>query len=87
MKRELLVAIRELLDEKLDEKLEPIKAQQQEDHVLIKALMHAVEVHDAKIENLTLTGARIEGRVTGIEGRVTGIEGRPHRYRRRCQGA
>jgi chromosome segregation ATPase len=76
MDKELLAAIGDLLDQKLDEKLEPIKSQQWEDHEIIKALMHASEVDGAKIDSLTWSVAHVEGGLTGVDEKVTGIEGR-----------
>jgi len=72
MDKELLNAISELLEEKL----EPIRSQQQEDHAIIKALMHASEVEKAEIDGIKWTVARIEGRLTMVEGRLTGVEER-----------
>jgi chromosome segregation ATPase len=71
MDRELLTAINELLDKKL----EPIRSQQQEDHAIIKALMHTSEVENAEIDGLKWTVTHIEGRLTVIEDRLTGVEG------------
>ncbi len=70
MDKELFNAISELLDEKL----EPIKSQQQEDHAIIKALIHASEVEKAEIDGIELTVAHIEGRFTVVEKRLTGVE-------------
>jgi chromosome segregation ATPase len=72
MDKELLNAISELLEEKL----EPIRSQQQEDHAIIKALMHASEVEKAEIDGIKWTVARIEGRLTMVEDRLTGVEER-----------
>ena len=66
---ELLVAMSDMMDQRLDEKLEPLKKDMSE----VKDRVTNIENRVTNIENRV---TNIENRVTNIENRVTNIENR-----------
>ena len=66
---ELLVAMSNMMDQRLDEKLEPLKKDMSE----VKGRVTNIENRVTNIENRV---TNIENRVTNIENRVTNIENR-----------
>ena len=55
-------------------RLDLIESQQSENTQLIKALLHASEVHKADIDNLTHAVARVEGEVKELRNDLSAIE-------------
>ena len=58
----------------IDNRLEAIESQQSENIQLIKALIHASEVHKADKDNLTHAVARVEGEVKELRNDLSTIE-------------
>lgn len=70
MNNELLNAISDLLDKKL----EPIKSQLDENTQILKALEHKVDVVKSEQENMKYDIAHIKGDVEAIKKDITNVE-------------
>ena len=74
MNKEDLKAIAELLNEKLDEKLEPIKSQLQEDTEILKALEHSSVVNKAEMDRVSNDIAHISGHLKSIDENIDAVK-------------
>ncbi len=81
MNNELLSAISDLLDNKLDLKLEPVNTkldsigtQVKENTAMIKALRHSSEINKATLDKISLDVAYIKGDVEKIKKDLSVVE-------------
>ena len=73
---ELLVAMSNMMDQRLDEKLEPLKKDMSEVKDRVTNIENRVTNIENRVTNIENRVTNIENRVTNIENRVTNIENR-----------
>ena len=71
---ELLVAMSNMMDQRLDEKLEPLKKDMSEVKDRVTNIEHRVTNIENRVTNIENRVTNIENRVTNIEDRVTDME-------------
>ena len=71
---ELLVAMSNMMDQRLDEKLEPLKKDMSEVKDRVTNIENRVTNIENRVTNIENRVTNIENRVTNIENRVTNIE-------------
>jgi chromosome segregation ATPase len=69
-----LEQIADLLDTKLDKKLEPIKSQVDENTRILKALVHSSEVSKAKMDKMSIDISHIQGDIEYIEKNISNVD-------------
>ena len=74
MDKKDLQEISELLDQKFDKKLEPIKSQLEENTQILKALVHSAEISKAERDRTGNDIAYIKGGITNINENIDAVK-------------